>query len=341
MKKIILLLIAFITINNTYSQINTVQNGLKTTVIGPFSADATQAKRFEIANVGYNSHHWQTGGIIIIELYNEFYGIGYEKYVVENGFLQGANSGVSSLKLIESSGIYHNGIINLAPPEDLETSYGDFKNKQLSIFLDVKYYSTYRVKITYLQQKVDTLTTFNQIKINQNPAGVNIADFTASTELNTNLFTTGGLRVSGEGNHYIINGNVGIGTTNPTSKLTVAGDINSREVRVTVNAGADFVFEKDYDLPSLDSVANYIKENKHLPEIASAEEMKKDGINLSEMNIKLLQKIEELTLYLIAKEKAINIQREIIKTQDKRLNDVEKNYNELKKNVVELKNNLK
>ncbi len=100
-------------------------------------------------------------------------------------------------------------------------------------------------------------------------------------------------------------GNVGIGTTNPTSKLTVAGTIASREVKVTVDAGADFVFENDYILPSLDSVANFIKENKHLPEIASAEQMKKEGINLSEMNIKLLQKIEEMTLYMIEMKKEI------------------------------------
>ncbi|WP_119791338.1 hypothetical protein [Flavobacterium anhuiense] len=58
--------------------------------------------------------------------------------------------------------------------------------------------------------------------------------------------------------------NVGIGTINPTSKLTVAGNIQSREVKVTVNAGADFVFEKNYNLPSLDSVDKFIKENKHL-----------------------------------------------------------------------------
>ncbi|OXA75880.1 hypothetical protein B0A65_20535 [Flavobacterium frigidimaris] len=100
-------------------------------------------------------------------------------------------------------------------------------------------------------------------------------------------------------------GNVGIGTTNPTSKLTVAGNINSREVKVTVDAGADFVFENNYNLPSLDAVDQYIKENKHLPEIASADEMKKEGINLSEMNIKLLQKIEEMTLYLIEQNKKI------------------------------------
>ena len=103
----------------------------------------------------------------------------------------------------------------------------------------------------------------------------------------------------------LANGNVGIGSMNPTSKLTVAGNINSREVKVTVDAGADFVFENNYSLPSLDAVAKYIKENKHLPEIASADEMKKEGINLSEMNIKLLQKIEEMTLYMIEQNKKI------------------------------------
>ncbi|RKR10417.1 hypothetical protein C8C83_2093 [Flavobacterium sp. 90] len=103
----------------------------------------------------------------------------------------------------------------------------------------------------------------------------------------------------------IQNGNVGIGTSNPTEKLTVAGNISSREVKVTVDAGADFVFENDYKLNSLDFLDKYIKENKHLPEIASAEEMQKDGINLSEMNIKLLQKIEELTLYVIEQDKRL------------------------------------
>lgn len=112
------------------------------------------------------------------------------------------------------------------------------------------------------------------------------------------------IKVPGYGTNYANiriaqNGNVGIGTSNPTSKLTVAGNINSREVKVTVDAGADFVFDTNYKLPSLDSVDKYIKKNKHLPEIASADEMKKDGINLSEMNIKLLQKMEEMTLYMI------------------------------------------
>jgi len=120
------------------------------------------------------------------------------------------------------------------------------------------------------------------------------------------------------------NGNVGIGTASPTSKLTVAGNINSREVKVTVDAGADFVFENNYNLPSLDAVDKYIKENKHLPEIASADEMKKDGINLSEMNIKLLQKIEELTLYTIEQQKNTEKLTKVIEILVKRLEVVER-----------------
>ncbi|SCY78205.1 tail fiber protein [Flavobacterium anhuiense] len=121
-----------------------------------------------------------------------------------------------------------------------------------------------------------------------------------------------------EKNAYFM-ANVGIGTVNPTSKLTVAGNIASREVKVTVDAGADFVFEKDYNLLSLESVDQFIKENKHLPEIASAEEMKKDGINLSEMNIKLLQKIEEMTLYMIEmKKRNDEMEKDILKLKQQK-----------------------
>ncbi len=104
-----------------------------------------------------------------------------------------------------------------------------------------------------------------------------------------------------------IMGNVGIGTTNPTSKLTVAGNIHAQEVKVTINAGVvpDYVFANDYKLKSLQEVEDYIKQNSHLPEIPSATEIEKNGLMLAEMNLNLLKKMEEMTLYMIEQNKQI------------------------------------
>jgi hypothetical protein len=66
---------------------------------------------------------------------------------------------------------------------DLTTSFGGYVNKQLPILLDISYYAGYKVKITYIQQKVDILTSFNQVKINDAPIGIDIPDFSVTTEL--------------------------------------------------------------------------------------------------------------------------------------------------------------
>jgi len=98
-------------------------------------------------------------------------------------------------------------------------------------------------------------------------------------------------------------GPLGIGTSNHADNnftlLTVAGGIHAREVRVNTEAGADFVFHSDYDLPDIGEVETFIQTNHHLPGIPSADEMVKNGIDVGEMQINLLQKIEELTLYVI------------------------------------------
>ena len=100
-------------------------------------------------------------------------------------------------------------------------------------------------------------------------------------------------------NHYIA-GNLGLGTLNPGSyKLAVEGTIGARKVKVTQGSWADFVFHPDYKLPALSEVECFIKENKHLPEIPSAKDVERDGLDVGDMNRKLLQKIEELTLYII------------------------------------------
>jgi hypothetical protein len=131
-------------------------------------------------------------------------------------------------------------------------------------------------------------------------------------------------------------GNVGIGTVTPDEKLTVKGKIHAEEVRVDLNVpGPDYVFEQDYQLKSLPAIQAFIKENKHLPEVPSAKEMEEKGINLSEMNMLLLKKVEELTLHLIKQDeylKASQHQQEDILKQlailMKRNEDLEKQINQ-------------
>jgi hypothetical protein len=114
------------------------------------------------------------------------------------------------------------------------------------------------------------------------------------------------------------NANVGIGTKNPDEKLTVNGKIHAQEVRIDLSSPMtkvpDYVFANNYKLKSLQEVEEFIKQNSHLPEIPSAKEIEKNGLMLAEMNMSLLKKIEELTLYSIAQEKKINSQAQEIET---------------------------
>lgn len=103
-------------------------------------------------------------------------------------------------------------------------------------------------------------------------------------------------------------GRVCIGCTTPPTdaKLTVLGAVFATKVKVSAGTGwADFVFEDNYKIPSLPSLEKYIREHKHLPEIPTAKEVIEKGIDLGEMNVKLLQKIEELTLHVIEQNKRI------------------------------------
>jgi hypothetical protein len=119
-------------------------------------------------------------------------------------------------------------------------------------------------------------------------------------------------------------GNVGIGTINPDAKLTVQGTIHSTEIKIDLHVPIpDYVFKPDYKLPNLIALKAYVDKNHHLPEIPSAEKMAKDGLNLGEMNTKLLKKVEELTLYLIGQNKQLINQQKSNQEQQKKLEQQE------------------
>jgi len=82
-------------------------------------------------------------------------------------------------------------------------------------------------------------------------------------------------------------------------KLAVNGKVNCREVEVTLSGWSDFVFGQNYKLKSLNEVESFINTNKHLPDVPSEKEVLSNGTNLGQMDAILLQKIEELTLYVI------------------------------------------
>ena len=119
-------------------------------------------------------------------------------------------------------------------------------------------------------------------------------------------------------------GMIGIGTSDPDQKLTVKGIIHTQEVLVDLKGAVapDFVFEsyyqgystlkRDYQMLDLKSLDTFLKQNHHLPEIPSAQKLKEDGLELKKMNLLLLQKIEELTLYTLEQQQQLDaLQRQI------------------------------
>lgn len=97
-------------------------------------------------------------------------------------------------------------------------------------------------------------------------------------------------------------GNVGIGTINPTSKLSVNGNIRAHEIKLETTNWPDYVFNEDYPIFSIKEIEEFIQINRHLPGLKSAKEYEVEGVDLMEFNQELLKKVEELTLHLIQKE---------------------------------------
>lgn len=131
------------------------------------------------------------------------------------------------------------------------------------------------------------------------------------------FFTNGQekIRISKEGNLLIGK----TSQTNTAYRLDVAGSVRTNEIVVNTT-GADYVFETGYKLKGLREVESFIRENGHLPGIPTAKDMQENGMSVGELNTKLLEKVEELTLYLIQQEEKLQEQQKMILELQRRMN---------------------
>jgi hypothetical protein len=136
---------------------------------------------------------------------------------------------------------------------------------------------------------------------------------------------------------------VGAGATRAERKVTifaeggldVKGKVHATTYTAVTPPWSDFVFEDSYNLRSLESVESYIKEHKHLPDVPGETELNETGLNLPEMDATLLQKIEELTLYVIEQNKLLKAQQQEIAAQQQQLKAQQQELADLKKKVAE------
>ena len=189
-----------------------------------------------------------------------------------------------------------------------------------------------------IQASSGTFLNYGAARLLLNPFGGNVAINVGANSFNSNLFvaksasTNDGsavfkgtthythfhygtnedtyIRGGKDGSHVIINdaplGNVGIGVYPSTYKLEVNGTTRSKEV-IVETGWADYVFEENYKLRSIDEMEAFVKENKHLPNIPKASEIEKNGLKIGETNKAMMEKIEELALYIIQLKKEIDV----------------------------------
>jgi len=170
--------------------------------------------------------------------------------------------------------------------------------------------------------------------------GVVIDAYNASGAI---AFGTGGLTTGNQRMTITSAGNVGIGTTAPDQLLSVNGNIHAQEILVNLTGFEDRVFKPKYHLLTLTEVKAYIDQNHHLPDVPSEAEVMKNGLKLGDMDRTLTKKVEELTLYLIEKDKEITDQNATNQAQATQLNSQkeqlifqQKEIDELKKQVSNL-----
>ena len=207
-----------------------------------------------------------------------------------------------------------------------------YKAKPSSLFttgnITVGHGGNGRLRTRHIDGKRGDNDNYDNLYLNYNTGKHVVIGYKAKP---SHLFTTGNITVGHGGNgrlrtrhidgkrgdndnydnlylNYATGQDVVIGAPSKPSNLSVLGNIGAKKVKVTTAGWADYVFKKEYALPTLEEVAQHIAAKGHLKDIPSAAEVVKEGIDLGAMDAKLLAKIEELTLYTIQQQKEIDWQ---------------------------------
>lgn len=185
---------------------------------------------------------------------------------------------------------------------------------------------------------------FTPVTPNPNVLGAQIYSF---RESGVNSYSTTALRFS---TNYLGtmkdklailgNGNVGIGIDTPLNLLDVNGTIHAKLVKVNLTGWPDYVFSTSFELTPISEVKSYIDLNHRLPDIPSADDVDKNGIDLGEMNKLLLKKVEELTLYVIQKDSKESEQQQEINSQTEQLNAEKSKLKQQQEQIDKLENEM-
>jgi hypothetical protein len=225
-----------------------------------------------------------------------------------------SNTGVSGSNLTEKMRITSAGNVGIGTATPLSTLhvFGNFITGGSPANLD-------GVDLGFLSNSAQLLVGWNRLRgrgeidFISNQGGGDEGGYAFYNHDNSNVETQL-MRIQG-------NGNVAIGTTDPHGyKLAVNGDAIATSMTVKLYASwPDYVFKPTYKLPSLTEVKTYIDQNQHLPDMPSAQEVERNGLNLGDMVKLQAKKIEELTLYLIDQQQRVKAQNERIERLEKLL----------------------